>query len=36
MVCNSGLDVVMGEYVVFCDFDDYVDFDMYMIMYNVV
>lgn len=34
MACNSGMDVAIGEYVAFCDSDDYVDACMYADMYQ--
>lgn len=33
MACNSGIDVASGEYIAFCDSDDYVDKEMYEEMY---
>lgn len=35
MACNSGMDVAIGEYVAFCDSDDYVDACMYADMYQI-
>lgn len=34
MACNSGIEVATGEYIAFCDSDDYVDSNMYETMYN--
>lgn len=34
MACNSGIEVASGEYIAFCDSDDYVDKDMYETMYD--
>lgn len=34
MACNSGIEVATGEYIAFCDSDDYVDRDMYETMYQ--
>lgn len=32
-VCNLGLEIVIGEYIVFLDFDDFVDVNMYEQLY---
>lgn len=34
LACNTGIEVSTGEYIAFCDSDDYVDKDMYETMYN--
>lgn len=34
MACNSGIEIATGEYLAFCDSDDWVEKDMYEKMYN--
>lgn len=34
MACNTGIEVATGEYIAFCDSDDYVDKEMYESMYH--
>lgn len=34
MACNTGIENATGEYIAFCDSDDYVDPDMYEKMYD--
>jgi len=34
MACNSGIEVAIGDYIAFCDSDDYVDGIMYETMYK--
>lgn len=36
MACNSGLDVAAGDYIAFCDSDDWVDEEMYETMHKAV
>lgn len=31
---NKGLEVAKGEYVIYCDADDWIDVDMYKVMYD--
>lgn len=35
MACNSGMEIAIGEYIAFCDSDDYVDTCMYEDMYRI-
>lgn len=35
MACNSGIEIATGEYIAFCDSDDYVDSVMYESMFKV-
>lgn len=34
MACNSGIEVTTGDYIAFCDSDDWVDLDCYETLYN--
>jgi len=34
MACNSGIEVATGEFIAFCDSDDWVELNMYEEMYN--
>ena len=34
MACNSGIEVATGDYIAFCDSDDWVDAEMYETMYK--
>ena len=34
MACNSGIEIATGDYIAFCDSDDYVDKEMYETMYT--
>lgn len=34
MACNSGVEVASGDYIAFCDSDDYVDLNCYEELYN--
>lgn len=35
MACNSGIEVASGEYIAFCDSDDWIEPEMYAKMYEV-
>lgn len=34
MACNSGIEIASGDYIAFCDSDDFVDLDCYESLYN--
>lgn len=34
MACNSGIDIATGDYIAFCDSDDYVDLECYEVLYK--
>lgn len=34
MACNSGIDIATGDYIAFCDSDDYVDLECYGVLYE--
>lgn len=34
MACNSGIEAATGDYIAFCDSDDWVDLDCYETLYN--
>lgn len=34
--CNSGIEVATGEFIAFCDSDDWVDLECYEAMYNAI